>query len=100
MPLPYASTDVDARRHESNAGPSLLEPATSAFAGAPSAAVAHPTRLDVAYARTYGMTSSGIRPTLVGVLSQLGLALRSVTDVAPLRTRVRSDTPMPLNDVS
>ena len=36
---------------------------------------------------------------VVGVPSQPGLALPSVTDVASSRTRVRSDTPMPLSDV-
>jgi len=78
MSLPHASVDVGGPRP---------------------AVVAHPGRLDVAYARTYGMTSSGIRPTLVGVPSQPGLALPSVTDVAFSHTRVRSDTPMPLSDV-
>jgi len=79
-----ASIDVDVRRPGS---------------ATPSAVVAHPTRLDVAYARTYGMTSSGIRPTLVGVPSQPGLALPSVIDVVTPRTRVRSDTPMPSSNV-
>ena len=45
--LPYAS--VDTRRPGSAAvGPSLLEPATSVFAGAPTVAAAHPGSLDVA----------------------------------------------------
>jgi len=38
MSLPYASIYVDVRWPGSTAGPSLLEPATSAFAGVPSAA--------------------------------------------------------------
>jgi len=49
--LPYAS--VDTRRPGSAAvGPRLLEPAMYVFAGASSAAVAHPGSLDVASSRT------------------------------------------------
>jgi len=62
--LPHPATDVNVRQPGSATDPRQLE--TAAPVSAPSAVVAHPTRLDVAYARTYGMTSSGIRPTLVG----------------------------------
>jgi len=75
-----------------------VDPA-AALVSAPSAVVAHPTGVDVAYARAYGMTSSGIRLTIVGVPCQPGLALPSVTDVVSSRTRVHSDTPIPLSDV-
>jgi len=83
-------TDVD---------PACLPRTAVALVSAPSAVVAHPTRFDVAYARAYGMTSSGIRPTIVSVPCQPGLALPSVTDVVSSRTRVHSDTPIPLRDV-
>ena len=50
--LLYAS--VDTRRPGSAAvGPSLLKPATSVFAGAPTVAAAHPGSLDVASLRTH-----------------------------------------------
>jgi len=77
--LPHTVTDVNVRRPGSATDPSQLESATSV--SAPSAVVAHPTRLDVAYARAYGMTSLGIRPTLVGVPCQPGLALPSASNV-------------------
>jgi len=96
--LPRTVTDVNVRQP----GSAIIDPRqleSAALVSALSATVAHQTRLDFAYARTYGMTSSGIRPTLVGVPSQPGLALPSVTDVASSHTRVRSDTPMPLSDV-
>ena len=79
--------------------PACLPPTAAALVSAPSAVVAHPTGVDVAYARAYGMTSSGIRPTIVGVPCQPGLALQSVTDVVSSRTRVHSHTPIPLSDV-
>jgi len=66
-------TDVD---------PACLPRTAAASVSAPSAVVAHQTRLDVAHARAYGMTSLGIRPTLVGVPSQPGLALPSAVNVA------------------
>ena len=97
MSLPYASASVDTRRPESAvAGPCLLEPATSVFAGAPLAAVAQPTRLDAAYARAYGMTSLGIRPTIVGVPRPLDVTLSVASDDvaqphAPLSMPTASD---------
>jgi len=70
----------------------------SASVSAPSAVVAHPTRLDVAYARAYGMTSSGIRPTIVGVPCQPGLALPSVIGVARPPGPSSVDEPRPAGD--
>ena len=78
--LPRTATDVNVCQPGSAIDPRQFESATSVSAS--SAVVAHPTRLDVAYARAYGMTSSGIRPTLVGVPCQPGLALPSVINVA------------------
>ena len=101
--LPYASVDIR-RPGSAAAGPRLLEPATSVFAGASSAAVAHPGGLDVAssrtrvrsdapmplndnvaqpYKRAYGMTSLGIRPTIVGVPRSLDLTLPAASDDVP-----------------
>ena len=62
--------------------PACLPRTAAALVSAPSAVVAHPTGVDVAYARAYGMTSSGIRPTIVGVPCQPGLALPTLIDVA------------------
>jgi len=80
-------TDVD---------PACLPCSTSV--SAPSAVVAHPTRLDIAYARAYVMTSSGIRPTIVGVPCQPGLALPTVIDVARPPGPLSVDEPRPVND--
>ena len=63
--------------------PACLPRTAAGIVSAPSAVVAHSTGVDVAYARAYGMTSSGIRPTIVGVPCQPGLALPTVIDVAP-----------------
>jgi len=97
--LPYASVDIR-RPGSAAAGPRLLEPATSVFAGASWAAVAYPGDLDVAssrtrvrsdapmplndnvaqpYKRAYGMTSLGLRPTIVGVPRPLDLTLSTAS---------------------
>ena len=63
--LPYAS--VDTRRPGSAAvGPSLLEPATSVFAGAPTVAAAHPGSLDVASLRTHMRSDTPMPSSDVG----------------------------------
>ena len=82
-------TDVD---------PACLPRTAVALVSAPSAVVAHPARVDVAYARAYGMTSSGIRPTIVGVPCQPGLALPTVIDVARPPGPLLVDEPRPVGD--
>jgi len=59
--LPYVDVSVvDARRPGSAAGTRLLESATSAFVGVPSAAVAQPGSLDAASARTHTRSDTPI----------------------------------------
>jgi len=70
----------------------------AALVSAPSAVVAHPTRIDIAYARAYGMTSSGTRPTIVGVPCQPGLALSTLIDVARPPGPLSVDEPRPVGD--
>jgi len=83
--LPYAS--VDTRWPGSAAaGPRLLEPATSLFAGTPSAAVAHPGSHDVASSRTRvrsdtPMPSSDVGQRMrVDVSRPLDLTLSTASD--------------------
>ena len=77
MSLPYVS--IDTRRPASAvAGPRLLESTTSVFAGAPSAAVAHPGGLDVVSSRTRMRSDT---PMLSSDVGQRGLARPMRIDV-------------------
>jgi len=101
MSLPYASVDV--RRPGSAVCPRLLEPATSVFAGASTAAMAQPGSLGVATPRTRmrsdtPMPSSDVgqqglaRPMRIDVPRPLDLTLPIASDdVAPLSVARPSD---------
>jgi len=73
--LPYAS--VDTRRPGSAAvGQRLLEPAMSVFAGASSAAVAHPGSLDVASSRTRVRSDTPMSSSDVGQRMRVDVSRR------------------------